>query len=467
MASVMQVIFSIPEYDKRYANRATEIFKAAPRDPTNDFFTQMAKLGSGLLSGRYSESPKTEDSEKTQLGIAPRMFKTLIGKGHQVFSTNHQQDALEFFQHLLTLTTRQEKSKDGGKFDPSKIFEFKVEEKIQDTTSGHVKYTTKTDNTISLPIPISAAVNKNEVEAFKLLSQERKAKGEKIKPNEIVRPTVPLSACFAAYAEPEELSFFSPVSKTKGIALKTTRFASFPEVLVLHMRKFDFDGWIPKKLDVNVDVPDNLEIEHLRGKGLQPGEKELSQDRVPEAPLFNESIVAQLMDMGFPRIRCEKAAIATKNSGIEQASGWLFEHMEDIDIDTPLPTKSTNSTSSSSGVPEEAILMLIDMGFSRAKSIKALKATDNNPERAVEWAFSHTEEDDSPMEVETPITHSDAKGRYELFAFISHIGQNTGSGHYVCHIKKHGKWIFYNDSKVAESADPPRQLAYIYFYKRC
>ena len=42
----------------------------------------------------------------------------------------------------------------------------------------------------------------------------------------------------------------------------------------------------------------------------------------------------------------------------------------------------------------------------------------------------------------------DGPGEYELVGFISHLGKNTGSGHYVCHIKKDGKWAFFNDRKV-------------------
>lgn len=33
---------------------------------------------------------------------------------------------------------------------------------------------------------------------------------------------------------------------------------------------------------------------------------------------------------------------------------------------------------------------------------------------------------------------------YELFAFISHMGASTMSGHYVCHIKKEGRYADYN-----------------------
>ncbi len=40
--------------------------------------------------------------EGSQPGIRPQMFKNLIGKGHPEFSTNKQQDAQEFFLHLVT-----------------------------------------------------------------------------------------------------------------------------------------------------------------------------------------------------------------------------------------------------------------------------------------------------------------------------------------------------------------------------
>lgn len=36
-------------------------------------------------------------------GIRPFMFKSLVGKGHPEFSTKRQQDAEEFFSHLMTL----------------------------------------------------------------------------------------------------------------------------------------------------------------------------------------------------------------------------------------------------------------------------------------------------------------------------------------------------------------------------
>lgn len=38
-----------------------------------------------------------------QVGIAPRMFKALVGRGHPEFSTNRQQDAQEFFLHFINM----------------------------------------------------------------------------------------------------------------------------------------------------------------------------------------------------------------------------------------------------------------------------------------------------------------------------------------------------------------------------
>lgn len=115
MNSVMQVLFSLPEFKHRYGDRCDFIFSKAPADPTRDFDTQMAKFADGVLSGKYSPLPDKERDETTdpkedqdQDGIAPQMFKSVIGRGHPEFSTNRQQDAQEFFMHLLSLMDRTE-----------------------------------------------------------------------------------------------------------------------------------------------------------------------------------------------------------------------------------------------------------------------------------------------------------------------------------------------------------------------
>ena len=38
------------------------------------------------------------------------------------------------------------------------------------------------------------------------------------------------------------------------------------------------DSWVPYKLDVEVGMPDHLELSKLAGNGLQPGEEVLPDD---------------------------------------------------------------------------------------------------------------------------------------------------------------------------------------------
>lgn len=221
-------------------------------------------------------------------------------------------------------------------------------------------------------------------------------------------------------------------------------------------------------------MPDELDLGGLRGTGLQEGEQLLPEESGVSAPSAapvqaDAGIVSQLVAMGFPEVRANKAAIKTGNSGAEAAMNWLLEHMDDPDIDQPLPASSSLSASSLN----EAVETIAAMGFTRNQAIKALKATNNNVERAMDWIFSHVEELDSVGEESTSAqTQSNTvaidtqPARYKLFAFISHIGGSTHTGHYVCHIKKDGKWIIYNDAKVAISEDTPKDMGYLYFYAR-
>lgn len=45
--------------------------------------------------------------------------------------------------------------------------------------------------------------------------------------------------------------------------------------------------------------------------------------------MADESIVTQLVSMGFNHLHCQKAAINTSNAGVEEAMNWLLSHMDD------------------------------------------------------------------------------------------------------------------------------------------
>ena len=100
----------------------------------------------------------------------------------------------------------------------------------------------------------------------------------------------------------------------------------------------------------------------------------------------------------------------------------------------------------------------------------------------MDWIFSHPDEIAAmdPMDALTSICGSqpgpgplpartparDGPEKYALTAFISHMGSSTMCGHYVSHILRDGRWVIFNDNKVAVSAAPPKDLAYLYLYRR-
>lgn len=193
--------------------------------------------------------------------------------------------------------------------------------------------------------------------------------------------------------------------------------------------------------------------------------------------VINEDLLQQLVDMGFSVEGCKKGLINTGNNNIEAAMNWLFEHQSDPDFDTPYDIPASVSTADEPN--EENLAMILSMGFSRAHAIRALSMTNNNVEAAIDWATNNPDDQSTlhaladalpqtpPSHQPSKITHfRDGSGKYRLVAFISHIGNQTSCGHYVAHILKDGRWAIFNDETVALSEHPPKDLAYLYLYKR-
>lgn len=478
--SVIQVVFSIPDFKTSYADATEAIFESCMTDPVDDFGVQMAKLGHGLLSGEYStpKPPPEGNAEKDETdfeappGIKLGMFKSLIGKGHHEFSTNRQQDAQEFFLHLINVLERHNR----GAVNPADCFKYQEEDRILCVQSSKVKYVYSTQYILRLPIPLEQATNKDEVASYELKKKEAEARGSRIDP---VRARIPMDICLKAFAAPKTVpDFYSSALNAKSMALKTVRLASFPDYLMIQLEKFTFeDGWIPKKLDVSIDVPDVLDLEYLRGTGLRPDEQSLPEENAPPIAVpiqLDEVAVLGLAEMGFPMEACKRAVYTTANQGLEAAMSWIMEHMNDPDFGDPFVVEGA-SESVASGVRfipnAESIGVIMSMGFSREQACRALRATDNILERAADWIFSHADELDSEsMDTTEPRLmqpkYRNGTGKYRLVAFISHMGSSTMVGHYVCHILKNGRWVIFNDEKVALSESPPKDLGYLYLYQR-
>jgi ubiquitin carboxyl-terminal hydrolase 5/13 len=316
-------------------------------------------------------------------------------------------------------------------------------------------------------------VNVKEVSDY----NAKKEAGESVDSKDEVRPKVPLDACFESFIRAEEIEdFYSAAIHGKTKALKTSRIKTFPDFLMIQIKKFELgEDWTPKKLDVAILVPEIIDLKNLRATGLQAGEELLpDSSSVPHVTFDAEAqgMINSLMDMGFTMDACKRAVHLNRFLGLEAALNWLFEHSSDPDINDPftLDQSASSSISSANFVADpEGLMSLQSMGISESAALRGLKETQNNVERAIDWIFSHPDElnaaADAPLQ-EAATTTRDGSEKYQLKAFISHMGSSTLCGHYVCHIKKDGQWVIFNDEKVALSLSPPQDLAYLYLYER-
>ena len=118
---------------------------------------------------------------------------------------------------------------------------------------------------------------------------------------------------------------------------RTTKLATFPDYLLIHLKKFTVrEDWTAVKLDVALDMPDYLDLNFLRGHGLQPNEELLPEvSTKPPEIKFDQNILSQLIDIVYPIEACKKALYFTQNCGADAATNWLMEHISDSDFSEP------------------------------------------------------------------------------------------------------------------------------------
>jgi ubiquitin carboxyl-terminal hydrolase 5/13 len=497
MNSTLQLLL-LPENGpllSRFGGTAgSELLAAVPiQDPGSDVLAQLAKLTCAVSSGEYAEEL-----------VRPQMFKGLIGRGHPEFSSGRQQDAVEYFEHLIKTVSRAEHASPdlvNGAPPIASNFQFTVQTRLECTASSTVRYALEAGHLVlRLPIPLKNAINSTEVEdqAQKRarLGEEKAADSEDDK----VIPVVPLSACLSEWAASERVDDFKSPALGGAVspqgAAKSSRFASFPPLLIIQAQRFTVDAsWQQSKLEVKLEVPDILDLEHLRGNVnedgssvLADGEVAMPEEAVPassNAPAsqeVDEGVMAALADMGFSSNGCKRACLACGND-LPQAMEWIFNHSADPDFNDPPEAAAAAASNDATPVNPEAVAMLSSMGFAETHVTAALGQCGGDAERAADWLFSHADDLDGAVAAlasnAPPTTGStggssgpvlNGPGVYRLRGFVSHIGKNTGSGHYVCHglkmIDGEEKWVIFNDSNVALSEVPPREHAYMYLYER-
>lgn len=346
-----------------------------------------------------------------------------------------------------------------------------------------------------VPIKLEDADNLAEITAWKDAHPTVEEKDPK-KPRtegepEEPKPVIQLKAAVERWAAAEEGIEFRGAKATK-----TSRLATMPQYLLIQVQRYSInEKWMPVKLDCQVPMPESVNLEHLRGKGLQPGENELKDDgpapaaapaAAPAGPEPDELMVATLLSMGVPENGAKRACLGVQNASADAAASWYFEHMGDADINDPLPPAGGGGAPAAGGAggagePDPAtVAELASFGFKEEHVKAALKSCNNASDRAADWLFSHMDDLDSAVAAlggDAPAgggggggaeDYGDGVGDYSLVGFISHMGRNPTHGHYVCHARRGpaGEWVIFNDSKVALSESPPLDLGYIYLYRR-
>mmetsp|Transcript_15559 Transcript_15559/g.35668 ORF Transcript_15559/g.35668 Transcript_15559/m.35668 type:complete len:861 (+) Transcript_15559:212-2794(+) len=499
--SVMQLLCALPETANRYGIKPDgDVYHhrffdgVSPSSAPNELLVQTSKLASALTSGVYAipeEELAVEGPTDPKYRVAPRMFKHLIGKDHVDFRTGQQQDAAQFLQYVLEQVDRAEGKHDSKMIPTSNLFSFKTQSRIVCSADKKVKYKDSAAETIwSLRVPMEKAEVIPVDPESKEEPEQKKPKHEGEDNKEI--PTIDFSQCLDTWSADATLDGlrWTHLQNAVHSATEATRFKTFPRYLWIQIQRYELGpDWQPIKLEVNLNIPETIDLASYKSLGPQEDESLVPEEADATGPAqleISEAALGQLMDMGFGMNGCKRALTAVGGSDAEAATNWIFEHSTDPDFNDPIPEPSTAAPSGSNdgGVDETTVMSLVEnLGMFTSDQVRAaLKETNGAADRAADWLFSHMDDLDGAIanlqgnstaggseEASGPkVELEDGEGKYNMVGMISHIGKNTGSGHYVAHIKRKGdgKWVIYNDEKVALSEKPPVQHAYLYLFQR-
>lgn len=475
MSSVLQCLFSLPQFIETYYHPGA--MQDVISNPEKDLETQLVKIADGLLSGRYSvPDPALTEEKPHQHGIAPAMFKQLVGDGHAEFSTMRQQDAFEFWTYLVGKI--QAAAKQSKKEDPTKAFKFKAEQRLECTTCHKVRYNNTLQEALSLQVPVRRVEKKEEAEEDQF------------------EPVV-ITELFDNLTRAEEVEYQCKSCQGKK-SVKKIGFSTFPDVLVLNAQRFEIINWVPTKLDIPLTVPgDKISLDrykalkHPEGEDVEVDEEE-GKSEEPQFTADPEGI-SFLVSMGYPEVRAEKALFNTKNE-LEPAINWILEHMDDADIDVPL-NLSGGGKPKEPAVSEEQVEQLAGMGFAPNAVRKALRLSAGNNEAAVEWLFSNSDDagetaaeqaalaegddNDSSGDDDAYVGSAALPAGYKLQAIVCHKGKSVHAGHYVAFVRKSVRdnetgaateqWVLFNDEKVVATGgdvEEMKKYAYVYIFVR-
>ena len=435
--SILQILFDggVPQWSLEELGTEFPLDVVFPADNLN---CQLIKLQNAL---------KVEP-ERYPNGVKPTSFKKCIAQSHEEFSTGRQQDAMEFFTYFIEqLDTKLFRNNDDK--NPNNLLKCTIEEKLQCSNCLGVKFTTQTHEAIQLPL------NDND------------------DPQQ-------LSDNLEHYFKGEEIEFKCEKCKTSDTASKRPGFKSFPSTLVINPVRIKLQNWVPVKTSNELNMPglgndDLLNIKGYISKGFNPDTDILLKDSEDSNSFIpNPIFFSQLSDMGFTENAIKRALFTTGNQDTESAMNWLFQHIEDVDInDEFVPPKSSKTND----IDAASLENMISMGLDPKLCKKALVLNKGDVNKSVEWVFSNIDDDGEMPTDQTEKIEKNEYGfenaiPYRLIAVVCHKGNSVQSGHYVAFIKKEyegeQRWILYNDEKmvIADELEELKKNGYIYLYSR-
>lgn len=397
------------------------------------------------------------DPDAYSNGIRPTSFKKCVGQSHEEFSSGRQQDALEFLTYLTDfLDVKLLKNLPSN---PNDLLKFTMEDRLKCNNCGKVKYTSQLSEAIQLPLL------END-EPQNLIDRLRE------------------------YFSGENLEFKCPTTGKLSTAIKTPGFKTFPDTLVINPIRIKLQGWTPVKTSTELIIPGlddpskTLDVSEFKSRGFDPTKEELLSEMEDDTESFepNTTSVAQLTEMGFGFNAIVRALYTTGNQETEAAMNWLFQHMEDGDLnDAFVPPSTSKNRAASLQVDADSLENMVAMGLNPKLCRKALILKKGNVNESVEWVFSNLDDNgeipetysSAPSDVENVHGHSDP-AQYELTGVVCHKGNSVQSGHYVAFIRKtfanEKRWILYNDEKIVvaseESFEEIKKNGYFYFFSR-
>lgn len=101
-------------------------------------------MANGIYTDKYSNYINNDGLK----GIRPRAFKMYVGGNHEEFSTNHQQDALEYLDYILTFMNNHD-----NKPNISDYFKYETTRKLECNNCHGIRYTSSNNSVLLVSIP--------------------------------------------------------------------------------------------------------------------------------------------------------------------------------------------------------------------------------------------------------------------------------------------------------------------------